>query len=188
MGKVTRIGIFASGEGTNAENIMVFAKKHPENFCVRWVLTDNPRAGVIKRCHELSMSIHVVPLLEKSTHEESMMEAVGEEKVDVLCLAGFMRVLSESFLKNFNAVLNIHPSWLPEFPGLKSYERAFESGQNYSGVTVHFVDGGIDSGPILVQEKFYRDPRDTRESFEQKGRVLEEQLYPRALLKLRESL
>ena len=178
------IAILASGRGTNAENIIRFALDSRGQFRVRCVLTDNPRAGVIKRCRSYGVPIHVVPAtrgIDRDVHEKKMLDVLGNYPVDVVCLAGFMRLLGGTFLGSYDTVVNIHPSWLPEFPGLGGYERAFRSGQNYSGVTVHYVDEGIDTGEIIVQEKFCRDASDDRESFEQRGRQLEQKLYPLAL-------
>ena len=186
MERIIHIVILASGEGTNAENIINFAKREKNNFCVDCVVTDNPKAGVIRRCRAHKVPIYIVPKQEKSLHEKAILQTLEPYCVDILCLAGFTRILSKEFLEQFDRVLNIHPSFLPEFPGLKSFERAFESGQSYSGITVHYVDQGVDTGKILVQEKFTRTPEDTFESFKEKGKMLEKKLYPKALLMVKE--
>ncbi len=186
MRDIIHIAILSSGEGTNAENIINFAKEETNNFCVDCVLTDNQNAGVIHRCDAYKVPIHIVPRQEKKLHEKTIVQILKHYPVNILCLAGFTRILSKWFLEQLDNVLNIHPSFLPEFPGLKAFERAFESKQSYSGITVHYVDEGIDTGKIIVQEKFYRTPEDTFESFKEKGKALEKKLYPQALLMMKE--
>ena len=112
-----RLGILASGEGTNAENLVHFSKKYQDDFSVRCVLTDNPKAPVIHRLVGLGLSVQVF------SREEEMILALKECGIHVVCLAGFMKILSASFLREFKAVLNIHPSFLPEFRGLRAYDR-----------------------------------------------------------------
>ena len=184
MQGVLDIGILASGEGTNAENIILFAAKNPDSFRVPVVITNRPGAPVLGKVQALGVAAHVV----EGGDEKKITTILNDHGVKVVCLAGYMKLLSGTVLKKFETILNIHPSWLPEFPGLRAYERAFASGLEYSGITVHFVDEGIDTGPILVQEKFPRCPEDTLESFRQRGQALERILYPRALNLLRKKV
>ena len=188
MGKVVHIAILASAQGTNAENIICFTQERKNDFNTQCVLTDNPKAGVINRSQNHGVPVHIIPRTTKKLHEQAMVDILNEYTIDIICLAGFTRILSPFFLHHFNRVINIHPSFLPEFPGLLAFERAFESGQQYSGITVHYVDEGIDTGKIIIQEKFYRTKEDTLESFKNKGKTLEKKLYPRALMMLKETM
>ena len=185
------MAILASGEGTNAENLIIFSKNNAEDFNIQCVLTNNSKARVIQRCLSHKIPVHVVPrpkTMDRIQHEKEMVHTLKDYAVDLICLAGFDRILGRTFLQHFKAILNIHPAYLPEFPGLNAYQRAFHSKQEYSGVTVHYVDEGMDTGKIILQEKFYRDKTDTLETFENKGRLLEKKLYPKALLVLREKM
>ena len=179
-----RLGILASGQGTGAKNLILFAQKHGDSFKACCVVSNKPKAPVLERAQALGVSTHLVA----GGDEGEMAHILREAEVDVVCLAGFMNILSGDFLSKFKAVVNIHPSRLPEFPGLRAYERAFESKQPYSGITIHLVDEGVDTGPILLQETFPRRPGDTLEIFKQRGRELEKSIYPRALMLLRERL
>lgn len=186
---VINLLIMSSGNGTNAENIIKFVKNQKESFSISCVLTDNKNAGVIKRVENYSDTlVQVIPFGDsknKREHEEKILNSIKEYKVDIVCLAGYMRILTNFFLKKFSYIINVHPSYLPEFPGLNSYERAFHSPCDYSGVTVHFVDEGVDTGEIILQKKFLKDESESFEEFEKKGRNLERELYPLALEKLK---
>ncbi|MBS1959245.1 MAG: phosphoribosylformylglycinamidine synthase [Bdellovibrionales bacterium] len=183
-----KAAVFASGTGTNA--IKLFEKaKTLKNIQCAILVVDQPGAGIIKKVKEEFPEIEVLLVDEKSreTREQKIIQELRSRDVTWCFLAGFMRILSQSFLDAFKdpggyfRVVNIHPSLLPAYPGLNSYERAFEAKEARSGVTVHLVDGGVDTGPILIQESFAREPQDTLESFIQKGKRIEWSIYPKVL-------
>jgi phosphoribosylglycinamide formyltransferase-1 len=125
--------------------------------------------------------------LSRREHELRLLAELDKYKVDFVVLAGYMRILSSTFLRRFSdsrgfyRVINIHPSLLPAFPGKSAYEDAFDSGVEVSGVTIHFVDEKVDHGPILAQESFPRLANDTLNTFTSRGLALEHTLYPRTL-------
>ena len=183
-----RCAVFASGSGTNSENLIHHAQENP-NFEIPVVICDKPKAKVIDRCKDLNTQCLVIPYAgSKAEHEKNILDALSAYDVDWIFLAGYMRILQQDFLDIFfdaelgtSRIVNIHPSRLPEFPGINAYQRAFDAGVETSGVTVHFVDGGIDSGPIILQKTFPRKTDDTLESFTQRGFALEYKTYIEAI-------
>ncbi len=149
-----RFAVLASGRGSNAEHLMdAFASGYLEGDLVL-VLSDNPEAPVLERAASREIASVVVPRGRRSRgeHEAEILETLGTYRVEHLLLAGYMRVLSPWFLDRFQgSILNIHPSLLPEFRGLDPQVRQWEAGVTVAGATVHFVDEGIDTGPILLQ-------------------------------------
>ncbi|TNE32706.1 MAG: phosphoribosylglycinamide formyltransferase [Alphaproteobacteria bacterium] len=176
--------IFASGSGTNAENLIRHAAENAD-FSVAAVICDNTDAGVISKCAALGVPCHVI-LFEgsKHSHEEKIRKALSAYDADWIFLAGYMRILSAEFITEFYdpafgcaRIVNIHPSLLPAFRGKDAYARAFTKGVSESGVTVHFVDSGIDTGPVILQRSFPRIADDTLGSFTARGMALEYKTY-----------
>lgn len=187
---IKTFAIMASGSGSNAENLILASRKLGANLSC--LVCDQPSAGVLDRCKRMDVKTLVIEKLSsKKSHEEAILQTLKAQEVNWLLLAGYMRLLSEDFLSNFYdpvkkrcQVVNIHPSLLPEYPGLNSYQRAFEDKVEKSGATVHFVDAGIDTGPVIEQAAFKRDDGDDLASFTAKGLALEHKLYARVLEKI----
>jgi phosphoribosylglycinamide formyltransferase-1 len=187
----TKIAILASGNGTNAVNIINTVKEKCRNLEVVVLVCDNPTARVISSARELN--IHCVVInskeLNKEEFETSLITTLDEYNIEWVLLAGFMRVLSPHFVdrythNNLSYIVNIHPSLLPLYPGLNSYERAFYSNDSHSGVTLHFVDYGIDTGKIIFQKKFPRLSSDSLDQFKRRGLNCEYELYSKFLIQL----
>jgi phosphoribosylamine---glycine ligase len=184
----TRVAVLASGSGSNAMELLRHAQSL-DQIHIPIVVVDRAQAPVIQKVKEQFPGVRVEVITDavSSVREQKMIAALRAEKIDWCCLAGFMRILSSDFLKAFQdpkgfyRVMNIHPSLLPDFPGLNGYQQAFDAKVARSGVSIHLVDEGMDTGPILLQESFPRLPGDTLESFETRGRALEVSLYPQAL-------
>lgn len=181
-----RAAIFASGNGTNAENILKHCAGN-KGLDIALILTDQPYAGVIQRAKAFNVPYEIVPRLKDSTkedHEAAIVTALDKYKVEWIFLAGYMRILSADFLRHFhdkalgvNRIVNIHPSLLPAFPGKDSYLAAFNAGVKVSGVTLHFVDDEVDSGPIILQKAFARNDEEDFDSFRARGMALEYDIY-----------
>lgn len=185
--------VFASGSGTNAENILRFAAGSGGRLNIAAVVCNVPGAGVIARAEKAGVPCHVIPLNRaahathaeaKSAQEKTVVDLMRALKVEWAFLAGYMQILSPVFLAHFaddalgvNRVVNIHPSLLPAFPGKDGYGDAWRAGVPQSGVTVHFVDGGVDTGPVIAQKTLDRLPGDTFESFKARGMALEYDIY-----------
>lgn len=194
MNKKIQIALFASGNGSNAHALLKAATQC-KNIEIALVLTDKSNAFVIERTKQFKVKTEVVEFertaapyrKDKESHEKKILDICHKNCIQWIFLAGYMRILSSHFISQYpEKIINIHPSKLPDFPGPKGYEDAFSAGVKSSGITIHFVDEGIDSGEILLQESFDRDPDDTLETFKSKGLKLEHLLYPKVLNKLDE--
>jgi phosphoribosylglycinamide formyltransferase 1 len=184
-----RIAVLLSGRGSNFEAIAdaVADGRIPAAQIVA-VISDVPDAPGLERARERGLSAAAVARARFSSrkeHEAAIQEILDGAQPDLICLAGFMRVLSPDFVSRYRGrILNIHPSLLPKFPGLNPQRRALEAGEAVSGCTVHWVDEGTDSGPILLQKSVPVLPGDTEESLS--ARILEQEhlAYPEAIAKV----
>ncbi len=180
-----RFAILASGRGSNAEALMRAFKRGFIGGEVAAVVSNVAGAGVLERAKEMGIATHVVVSkgLTREAHEEQLLALLTQLGAQHLLLAGYMRILSSWFLSRFSGrILNIHPSLLPEFPGLHGAERQFAAGRSVVGATVHFVDGGVDSGPVLLQGSIEVRGDEGAEGLAQ--RILaevEHVIYPRAV-------
>lgn len=183
------IAVLASGRGSNLEAILDAIASGMLDAKVQLVLVNVPGAGAIDIAEKHGVATAVVPNagLSRKEHEEKVIAELKKHDIDFIVLAGYMRVLSSTFLSHFKdsrgffKVINIHPSLLPAFPGIRGYEEAFEYGVKVAGVTVHLVDEKVDHGPILAQAAFSRNEDDTIESFKARGLKIEHELYPQVL-------
>lgn len=182
-----RIGVLASGKGTNFQAIVDYIKDENLPIEVSIVISDNPDAFVLERAKKENIKAVYIPpgkyktFLEKKIEEEYV-RVLKENKVELVCLAGFMRVLKKTFIRSFpNKIINIHPSLLPAFPGLEAWKKALEYGVKFTGCTVHFVDEKIDSGPIILQAVVPVLPEDTPETLHQRIQEKEHIIYPLAI-------
>lgn len=175
----------ASGRGSNLQALIDAwqAKKFPAEIVA--VGSDHAEAEALKRAEKVGIPHQAFPLREYSSRreqEQAILAWLKENRVELLALAGFMRVLSPEFLKGLDCpVLNIHPSLLPSFAGLHAQRQALEYGVKVTGCTVHFVDEGLDSGPILLQEAVPVKPEDTEETLTTRILEVEHRLYPEAV-------
>jgi phosphoribosylglycinamide formyltransferase-1 len=179
------LGILLSGRGSNFEAIAigVASGKIPDT-AIAIVISNRGDAGGIARARELGIETLVCPSKGKAReeHDREVVSALQQHKVDLVCLAGYMRLLSPWFVKQFpHRILNIHPSLLPAFPGLEAQEQAFAYGVKIAGCTVHFVDEELDHGPIIVQRTV--PVLDTDDEHSLAERILEQEhiAYPEAI-------
>ncbi len=152
------------------------------------VISDNPGAGAIEKAKKLGVYVQVVErkkFSDKAAFEAEMIRQIDQSKVDIILLAGFMRILSPEFVRRYRGrIVNIHPALLPNFPGAHGIRDAWNAKVKETGVTVHYVDEGVDTGPIILQRKVSIDSKDTLESLEEKIHSVEYNLYPEALSKI----
>ncbi|MDD5216795.1 MAG: phosphoribosylglycinamide formyltransferase [Candidatus Omnitrophica bacterium] len=180
-----KLAIFVSGSGTNMENIIktVHAGKIPVEAAL--VVCDKPDAPAITKAQRLGVEVALVDrkkYTSKTDFEAEIIRRVEAKKIDLIALAGFMRVLSPEFVNHFKGrVINIHPSLLPAFPGAHGIRDAFEAKVKETGVTVHYVIAEVDAGPVILQRKVAILPEDTLATLEAKIHAVEYQLYPEAL-------
>jgi len=179
------IAIFASGKGTNFSVIARALKKGRIRARLSLLVCDNKGALVIKRAKEAGVKIALVKredFSSKKEFESRIIKHLRAEKIGLIVLAGFMRLLSPWFVKQYkNRILNIHPALLPSFKGAEGIRDAFNYGVKVTGVTVHFVDEDMDHGPIILQDAVLIKKDDTPASLEAKIHKLEHRLYPEAI-------
>ncbi|WP_286029010.1 phosphoribosylglycinamide formyltransferase [Ligilactobacillus agilis] len=180
-----RVAIFASGNGSNFE---VLAQKFQQGqmagelvllFC------DHPGAYVVKRAEKFQVPVETFTVKAcggKQAYEERILQVLKDYQVDFIALAGYMRVIGPTILADYEGkIINLHPAYLPEYPGLHSIERAFADKKKQTGVTVHYIDSGLDSGPIIAQEHVAILPTDSLASLEERIHACEHRLYPQVL-------
>jgi phosphoribosylglycinamide formyltransferase-1 len=182
-----RVAILASGAGSNAGVLIDAASRRGFPACVACVVCDVPGAGVIKVARQAGVPVHVVASAGRSREdfEREVLHRIGPgsgDAVDLVCLAGFMRVLTPAFVRVYaHRILNVHPSMLPAFPGLHAHRQVLAAGVPQSGATVHLVDEGLDTGPILAQASVPVLPEDDEASLGARVRAVEHRLYPMVL-------
>jgi phosphoribosylglycinamide formyltransferase-1 len=182
-----RLGILGSGRGTNADAIADACQKGDIPAEIVAVISDVADAGILKRARERGLAAKFIAPGKFRTKlddvaETAYIQTLREAGVDLVVLAGFMRILKGEFLRAFaQRVVNIHPALLPAFPGLEAWKQALEYGVKVTGVTVHYVDQGIDTGPIIAQETVPILPGDTPETLHERIQQVERQIYSKAI-------
>ncbi|HSA59906.1 MAG TPA: phosphoribosylglycinamide formyltransferase [bacterium] len=182
---MSRVAVFVSGNGSNLQAILDAAAS--PSYPAQVVLVVSNKAGVfaLERAQKAGIPVQVIPhgdFPDRSSFEDTLIAAVEKAGADLIALAGFMRVLSPRFVERYpNRILNIHPALLPSFPGTHAIEQAWRYGAKVTGVTVHFVDKGTDTGPVVLQEAIAVSPKETLESLEKKVHSVEHRLYPEAI-------
>lgn len=182
-----RIGVLGSGKGSNFVALAdaCAAGKIPAQMAI--VLSDVANAGILQRAHERTIAAHFIEPGKFRTKldehaESSFIQALRAARIDLIALAGFMRVLKGEFLREFEGrIVNVHPSLLPSFPGLGAWKQALDYGVKVTGCTVHFVDAGVDSGPIIAQQSVPVLDGDTPATLHQRIQVAEHELYPKCV-------
>lgn len=179
------IAVLVSGRGTNLQAIIDAIKKGRIDGSIKIVISDNPEAYALERAHRNNINTEVVlykKFNSKKEYEEVILKHLSVYKIDLIVLAGYMRLLSSNFVQKYHhRIINIHPALLPAFPGLNSQRQALRYGVKVSGCTVHFVDEGLDSGPIILQKAVKVKQDDNEESLSRRILKYEHQLLPRAI-------
>jgi len=182
---IKRLGVLLSGRGSNFEALAdsVAAGRIPDAE-IAIVVSNREDAPGIARAKSRGMNTRVIPSkgLERETFDRQVVDVLKEQKVELVCLAGYMRLLSPYFVAAFpHRILNIHPSLLPSFPGLESQKQALDYGAKFAGCTVHFVDENLDAGPIILQAAVPVDDHDTEASLSEKILREEHRIYTEAV-------
>ena len=178
-----RVAVLASGRGSNLGALIAAQTLFP-SYRVTVALSNVESSGGLALAAQAGVEAVCVPSrgLAREVHERMLVDALGARSIDIVCLAGYMRVLTSAFIDGVERpILNIHPSLLPAFPGMHAQEQAVEAGVRWSGATVHFVDSGLDSGPILLQEPVPVRPDDTESELAARILQVEHRLYPQAV-------
>ena len=180
-----RVAIFASGNGTNFEVLTKHFQAGDIPGELALLFCNHPDAPVMKRAERLgvpAVSFTVKSCGGKQAYEEKVLSVLKERKIDFIALAGYLRVVGPTILDHYDhRIVNLHPAWLPEYPGLDSIARAFNDHRTQTGVTVHYIDADLDAGPTIAQCHVPILPDDTVDSLEARVHATEHQLYPLAL-------
>ena len=177
--------VFISGTGSNLKNLIKFSllKKSPIKVC--FIVSDNIKAKGLNFAKKYKIKEKTYNFKNKKLSENLILKDLKKNKIKLICLAGFMKILSSNFIKKFdNNILNIHPSLLPKYKGLNTHERVLKNNERFSGCTVHYVNSSLDSGKIILQKKILISKKDTPTTLKKKILKQEHILYPKAINKL----
>ena len=180
-----RCAVFISGTGSNLNSLIQFSKKKNSSISIELIISDNSKAIGLKYGRIFKISKKVFNYKNKILAEKNIISKIENKKIKLICLAGFMKILSKKFIKSFKGkILNIHPSLLPKYKGLNTHHRALLNNEKYSGCTVHFVNSKLDSGKIILQKKVKILKNDNSKTLAKKILKQEHKLYPKAILKI----
>ena len=187
--KKIRTAVFISGNGSNLKNLIEFSLKEVSTIEVNLIISNNIKAKVLKFAKLYKIKKKVYNYEEKKISEKKILKDLSLNNIKLICLAGFMKILSKDFIRKFKGkILNIHPSLLPKYKGLNTHYRAIQNKEKYSGCTVHLVNSKLDSGKIILQKKVKLSKKETPSSLQKKILKHEHILYPRAIRKIFVSL
>ena len=181
----TKTAVFISGKGSNLKSLIKFSKAKDSPISIELIISSNLKAKGLKYGKIFKIKKKVFDFKNKNISENRLISTLKKNEIKMIFLAGFMKILSKSFIKRFKGkILNIHPSLLPKYKGLNTHRRALDNNEKYSGCTVHFVNSKLDSGKIILQKKVRILKNETEETLAKKILVEEHKLYPKAILKI----
>ena len=181
----TRTAVFISGTGSNLKSLIQFSRTTKSPISIDFVISNNFKAKGLNYAKKFKIKKKVLNFKNKNLSEKRLLSILKINNIDMICLAGFMKILSGNFIKKFKGkILNIHPSLLPKYKGLDTHKRVLHNKEKYSGCTVHFVNSRLDSGKIIIQKKVKISKKETEVSLAKKILVQEHKLYPKAILKV----
>jgi len=187
--KKINISIFISGTGTNLKNLIFHSFKKNSKFKITLIITNNPKAKGLNFAKKFKIEKKIINYSNIKNAEKKILIELKKNKIDLICLAGFMKILSKNFIKNFKGkIINIHPSLLPKYKGLNTHQRAMDNKEKYSGCTVHYVNSNLDSGKIILQKKVRILKNDSFNSLNKRVLKHEHIIYPKALQKVLSNL
>ena len=180
-----KTAVFISGTGSNLKSLIKFSKLKKSPISINLILSNNLKSKGLQYGKIFKIKKKIFDYKKKHINEKKILFELKKNRIDLICLAGFMKILSKTFINNFNGkILNIHPSLLPKFKGLNTHERAIRNKEKYSGCTVHFVNSKLDSGKIILQDKVRINKNETPKTLAKKILAKEHKLYPKAILKV----
>ena len=182
--KKVKTAIFISGTGSNLKSLIKFSKHKKSPIIISVIISNNSKAKGLKYSKIYKIKKKVFDFKNSSSEKKAINE-LKKNNIHLICLAGFMKILSKNFINNFKGkILNIHPSLLPKYKGLNTHEKAIKNKDKYSGCTVHFVNSKLDSGKIINQKKIVISKLDTPKTLAKKILIQEHKLYPAAIMKI----
>ena len=177
--------VFISGTGSNLKSLIKFSNLKKSPISIKIIISNNPKSKGLAFGKIYKIRKKIFNFSNQAKTEKEILKLLKKKKINLICLAGFMRILSKNFIQNFKGqILNIHPSLLPKYKGLNTHERAIKNKDRFSGCTVHFVSAKLDSGKIIIQKKVKINKKDTPRTLANKVLAEEHKLYPEAILKI----
>lgn len=185
MNSYMKLVVLISGNGSNLQAIIDRAKRD-SIFTVSAVISDQPMAFGLERARAAKIPTHVIKREDypnRTAFETALINKIDSYQADLIALAGFMRVLGPILVTHYEGrLINIHPSLLPKYPGLNTFERALAAGEQVCGTSIHFVTNEVDNGPLICQQETTINPNDTADTLKQRVQKLEHQLYPEVII------
>ena len=183
--KKIKTAIFISGRGSNFLNLMKFSQKKMSPIEIICVISNNSKSKGLYYAKEFKIKKKIFDFKGTNISDQRVLLFLKKNQIKLICLAGFMKILTKNFIQKFNGkIINIHPSLLPKYKGLNTHQRAIDNKERFSGCTVHFVNSNLDSGKIILQKKVKISKKDTSISLAKKVLKKEHILYPQAIKKL----
>ena len=183
--KKINIAVFISGTGTNFKNLIKYSFKKDSNYRISLVISNKSKAKGLYYAYRYKINKKIINYQNINDAENNILFELKKNKISLICLAGFMKILTRNFIKKFpGKIINIHPSLLPKYKGLNTHQRAIDNNDKFSGCTVHYVNSKLDSGKIILQKKVKIFKNDTRNKLAKRILKQEHLLYPMALKKI----
>ena len=180
-----KTAVFISGTGSNLKSLIKFSKTDKSPISIDLIVSNNPKAKGLIYGKKYKIRKKILIFDDFDLIENQLIYTLKKNQIKVICLAGFMKILSKNFIKKFKGkIVNIHPSLLPKYKGLNTHQRVLDNNEKFSGCTVHFVNSRLDSGKIILQKKVKITKNETKKSLAKKVLGQEHKLYPRAILKV----
>ena len=180
-----RTAVFISGTGSNLKSLIKFSYLKKSPISINMIISNNPKSKGLIFGKIYKIKKKIINFDKKDIAEKKIISELKKDRINLICLAGFMKILSKNFIKGFKGkILNIHPSLLPKYRGLHTHERVIINKEKYSGCTVHFVNSKLDSGKIILQKKVKILKKDTPKTLAKKILIQEHKLYQKAILKV----
>ena len=180
-----KTAVFISGTGSNLKNLINFSKTKKSPISIDLIISNTIKAKGLKYSNQYKIKKKILNFKNIRIAEKRLLNLLKQNKIQFICLAGFMKILSSKFIKQFNGkIINIHPSLLPRYKGLNTHSRAIQNKDKFTGCSVHYVTERLDSGKIILQKKIKILKKDTPKSLAKKVLKQEHKLYPKAILKI----
>ena len=180
-----KTAVFISGKGSNLLSLIRFSKRKESPISIKIIISNSPKSKGLIHGKHFKIKKKIYDFNNRNLAEKKILLELKKDKINLICLAGFMKILSKNFIRNFKGkILNIHPSLLPKFKGLNTHERAIKNKEKFSGCTVHYVTKKLDSGKIILQSKTKITRGETIHSLAKKVRKLEHIIYPKSIDKI----
>ena len=180
-----KTAVFISGTGSNLLSLIRFSNLKMSPISINMIISNNVKSKGLIYSKKFKIKKKIFDFNKKTLTEKKILLILKKDKINLICLAGFMKILSKNFIKNFKGkILNIHPSLLPKFKGLNTHERAIKNKEKFSGCTVHYVNSKLDSGKIILQKKVKISRNETPKTLSDKILDQEHKLYPKAIIKI----